>query len=123
MANFMHIEDLVGARELIVALNQKVAELKAANDKWQLSFDVRIEAAAGAGSHELELVIIAKVGERGIQRRLPRAEVIRFSGDYQTLSNHIADQLLDSLLRQQVRDELSMQFAQAAISLEKLMTK
>ena len=117
MSNFDHISDLVGAREKIQNLQQRLDTAKADLDKWMVTFSVEVVPTT------FDLFVQAKLGNRGTTFTLKAEEIISFAADLDTLSNIIADKALNALLQDQVRLELRDEFVRGCKNIVKLNTR
>lgn len=119
MSNFDHIGDLVAAREKIENLTARLDTAKADVDAWKLEFDVKVRSTV-EGNDAFELVVTARVGQRGTTIVMNQSQVLSFDGDFETLSNMVASKAIYQLLENQVRQSLAPMFTQACNNLLKL---
>jgi hypothetical protein len=118
MSNLVNASDLVRAQELLRALTDKNAELTVANERWELKFGATVDLDQATG--KCDLIVTALVGGRGAIHRVTQDELLSFTGNYETLSDHIAVSLLVQLFEQQVKNDLREQFIPAARNIERL---
>lgn len=120
MSNFEHVGELVAAREKIQNLQGRLDEAKADIDKWKLEFAVGVRPTERDG---FELLVTATVGDRGCSWTIASQEVLSFKGDFETLSDTIAQKALQFLLKQQTEAELRPQFVRACANVVALSSK
>lgn len=119
MSNFDHVSDLVAARERIQNLQERLEQAKADNDKWKLAFDVNVRPI----NNTFELVVTARVGQRGFTNTISAPEVLSFAGDFDTLSKIVAERMLVQLLKEQVETELYDDFTRGCRNIVQLCTR
>jgi hypothetical protein len=119
MSNFDHVSDLVAAREKIQNLIERLDAAKADVDKWKMTFDVTVQPANNA----LNLLVTARVGDRGFSFAVGHQEILNFNGDFQSLSNIVAEKALQFLLKEQVEQELAPEFVQACRNIAQLTSR
>ena len=120
MSNMVHVSDLVQAQEMIQVLSQKNAELVTAKEKWELTFESAVESTTDGS---FELVITARVGGTGVIHRVGAVEVLQFAGNYETLSDWLAIELMTKLFEQRAKEELRPAFIRGARNIEALVKK
>jgi len=119
MSNLVHVSDLVQAQEMIRVLTEKNVRLKAAAEKWELTFKAQIEKR----ENKFDLAITARAGERAVIRRVTQEELMSFTGDLESISDELAVQLLVRLFEQQIKDALRQEFIPTARKVQTLVEK
>lgn len=119
MSNLVHISDLVQAREMIQALTEKNAALKGAKEKWELTFEARVQT----NNNKFNLVITAQAGKAGVIRTIQQDELLSFRGDYESLSDELAIDILVKIFEMQVKEELRRVFIPTARNIETMVDK
>lgn len=120
MSNFDHVSDLVSAREKIENLLQRLEAAKVDVDKWKLEYSVTVRPDT---SGAFQIVVTGTVGQRGFTFTMSSYEVLSFSGDFESLSDIVAQKMLQFLLKEQAEAELRPQFLQACRNIVALSSR
>lgn len=99
----------------IKILTEELAAVKSDVVKWKIEFDVEVEYD--------KITVFARSGIKGYRKVMTLAEFEAWAADIESLSNSIADEMLEAIHSDRVRAELMPKMKRASQNIKKLNSK